>query len=67
MVEYPDGKDPRIEIDKISIQCGSVASMSDRYRSEDLCYLGRGQGNDSHDFEQVILEWSGFRITTVVW
>ena len=35
-----DSKDPRIGIDSISIRCESVGSMSNRCRSEILCYLG---------------------------
>ena len=36
----PDNKDPRINVDKISIRRESVGSISNRHWSDNLCYLG---------------------------
>ena len=36
----PHSSDPRIDIDKTSIRRFRVGSMTNRYRSEDCCYMG---------------------------
>ena len=40
---YSDSKDPGIDIDETSTRQFRVESMSNRYRPEDLCYLGMFQ------------------------
>ena len=40
---FPDSKDPRIGVNKISIRRDSVGSISNRRRFEGLCYLGSSE------------------------